>query len=184
MAKPRISGGLPAYAFILIDLVSFVLSVGPGAVAFAAAAMILRHFWGTHWFFFVALFAVIPLVLVFLGVLFCLRLAVPRLKRGVYPLGINLGLFSWYCHLALSRSGEVCGLRPLLHSFYLTKFLYWRALGMKIPFGVNTSIGVSFVDLPMITIGRGCTISEGIAADVKLENFAWEHGNPANRARG
>lgn len=237
MAKPRTSTGLPAYAFILIDLVSFVLSIGPGAVAYAVTLCFLRHFWASHLFFLYALFAVVPLVLTFLTVLFCLRLLVPRLKRGVYPLGVNLGMLSWYCHLALSRSGEISGLRPLLQSFYITKFLFWRALGMRIAFGVNTSIGVSFVDLSMITIGRGSTISEGvhiachtfvgdrlvilpveigenvfvgmncvigpktrigdrawigmnnlisegIAADFKLESFAWEHGNPANRAKG
>ncbi|MGE3262083.1 MAG: DapH/DapD/GlmU-related protein [Bacteriovoracia bacterium] len=233
MAKnsSRVATGLPSYAYLIIDLVSFLLSVGPGAIAFGATLLYLRHFWYSPLFPLYALLAVLPLVICFLLAVFCLRLLVPRLKKGVYPMAVNLGMFSWYCNLALSRAAQVSGLSPLLNSFYITKFLHWRALGMKIAFGVNTSIGVSFVDLPMIRVGKGCTISEGvhiachtfvgdrlliipveigenvfigmncvigpktrlgdrawigmnnlisegIPADAKLENFAWEHGNP------
>lgn len=237
MAKKsnHVAPGLPAYAYLIIDFVSFILSVGPGAVGYGITLLYLRHFWDSPLFPLFACLAVIPLVLSFLLVLFVLRLMVPRLHKGIYPMAVSMGMFAWYCNLALSRAAEVSGLRPLLHSFYLTKFLHWRALGMKIAFGVNTSIGVSFVDLPLISIGAGCTISEGvhiachtfvgdrlviipveigenvfvgmncvigpktrigdrawigmnnlisegIAADSKLDNFAWEHGNPARAA--
>jgi acetyltransferase-like isoleucine patch superfamily enzyme len=234
MAKTdnRTATGLPTYAYLIIDVVSFFLSVGPGALAYGATFMYLRHFWNSPHFVVFAITGVFPLVATFLLAVFILRLIVPRLKKGVYPMAVNLGMFAWYCNLALSRAAAVSGLQFLLNSFYVTKFLHWRALGMKVAFGVNTSIGVSFVDLPLISIGQGCTISEGvhiachtfvgdrlliipveigenvfvgmncvigpktrlgdrawigmnnlisegIAADAKLESFAWEHGNPA-----
>jgi acetyltransferase-like isoleucine patch superfamily enzyme len=230
--KSRTATGLPAYALVLIDLLSFLLSVGPGALAWGVAAIYVRTVWNAERFYAFVVLTPIPLVVSFLWFLFLFRLVLPRLKRGVYPMGVNLGMLAWSCHLSLSRAAEISGLRPLLQSFYLTKYLYWRALGMKIAFGVNSSIGVSFVDLPMITIGEGCTISEGvhiachtfvgdrlfvspveignnvfvgmncvmgpktrigdrawigmnnfiadgIPADAKLDNCAWEHGNPA-----
>lgn len=230
--KNRTATGMPAPTLVLIDLVSFILSAGPGLIAWAVTVLLVRSVWESPYLFFYLLLTPFPLVISFLFVLLLFRVLCPRLKRGVFPMTINAGLLAWYCNLALSRAAEVSGLRPFLNIFYITKFLHWRALGMKIPFGVNSSIGVSFVDLPMITVGKGCTISEGvhiachtfvgdrlfvsqvtigdnvfigmncilgpktrigdrawigmnnliadgIAADAKLDNFAWEHGNPA-----
>lgn len=233
--KSRVSTGLPPVAYAVIDLVSWILTVGPGALAWGCVVLFLRHFWDSEFLLFWVLLAPFVLVFSFVGTLFVLRLLLPRLKRGVYPMGMNLGAFTWACHLGLSRASEVACVRPLLNSFYWTKFLHWRALGMKIAYGVNTSIGVSFVDLSLISIGKGSTVSEGvhiachtfvgdrlfvspveigenvfigmncvlgpktkigkgawigmsnlvsesIPEGAKIENFAWEHGNPA-RAR-
>ncbi len=162
MAKKRVSTGLPLGAYVLLDGLGFFLSVGPGLVAWLAMLVFLRWKWADPLFLAWALLAPLVLIFAFVGTLFLFRLALPRLRVGLYDMGVNLGTFAWACHLALSRAAEVCGLRPLLNSFFWTKFLHWRALGMKIAYGVNSSIGVSFVDLPLITIGKGCTISEGV----------------------
>ncbi|MGZ3713160.1 MAG: hypothetical protein ACXVBE_15455, partial [Bdellovibrionota bacterium] len=106
--EDRVATGLPTYAYLIIDLVSFFLSVGPGAFAFTVAAIYLRHFWPSRYFPLYALLTVFPLVLSFLITLFIFRLLVPRLKKGVYPMAVNLGMFSWYCNLALSRASAVC----------------------------------------------------------------------------
>jgi acetyltransferase-like isoleucine patch superfamily enzyme len=77
-------------------------------------------------------------------------------------MGVNRGTLAWATNLALSRASEIAAVRPLLNAFFFSKYLHWRALGMKIDYGVNTSIGVSFVDLPMITIRKGSTVAEGV----------------------
>lgn len=230
--KSRIAEGLPAYALFAVDLINFVLSVGPGAIAWASLLCFLRHFWESPAFLAWALLSPVVLAAAFLLTVFLLRLCIPRLEKGVYPMSVNRGMLAWYCNLALSRSSVVAGLSSLLNIFYVTKYLHWRALGMKVAFGINSSIGVSFVDLPMIRIGKRCTISEGvhiachtfvgdkllvspveigddvfvgmncvigprtkigarawigmsnlisdvIPAETKLDNFAWERGNPA-----
>jgi acetyltransferase-like isoleucine patch superfamily enzyme len=162
MKKVRSSMGLPTYAYAVMDLIMFPLSVGPGAVAWGGVAYFLRHFWSHQYFFLWALLAPFVLIFGFIGSVFVLRLLAPRLKKGVFAMGMNAGTLAWAANLALSRASEVAAVRPLLNAFFWTKFLHWRALGMKIDYGVNTSIGVSFVDLPMITIRKGCTISEGV----------------------
>ena len=141
-----------------------LLSVGPGAIAWSAVAVYLKSIWALppFSFFLVSLLSAFVLLFSFVGTVLVVRLCLPKLKRGVYPMGINLGAFTWFCHLGLSRAAEVAGVKPFLNAFYFSKYLHWRALGMKIPFGVNTSIGVSFVDLSMITIKKGSTISEGV----------------------
>jgi hypothetical protein len=161
-ASEQLRQGLPFYAYFLIDGFSFVLSLGPGLLAYLAVIYFVQNFYQMLGMALVTLLAPFVLVSVFIFVLFVFRICLPRLKRGVYPLGINMGMASWYCHLALSRAATVCGLSSLLNIFYVTKFLHWRALGMKIAFGVNSSISVSFVDLPLISIGKGCTIADGV----------------------
>lgn len=160
--KNRVSTGLPPYAYVFLDTMSFILTVGPGAVGWSAVAFYVHEIWDHPYFFFLCLLSPFVLIAVFLLVLLVFRLLVPKLKRGVYPMGVNKGMLAWYCNLALSRSAEVAGVRPLLNAFYFTKFLHWRALGMKIAYAVNSSIGVSFVDLPLISIGKGSTISDSV----------------------
>ncbi len=162
MKKTRVSQGLPTYAYAMMDLIMFPLSVGPGAVAWISVAAYLRYIWDCKYFFACALLSPFILIFVFVLTVFVLRLLVPRLKKGIYAMGVNSGTLAWACNLALSRASEVAAVRPLLNAFFWTKFLHWRALGMKIDYGVNTSIGVSFVDLPMITIRKGGTVSEGV----------------------
>lgn len=235
--KNRVSSGLPVYGYPIIDFLGLILSVGPGACAWSMVLVYIRSIWDlpTVQFFALSLLSPFVLLFTFVAVLFMLRIILPKLKRGVYPMGLNLGTFTWFFHLGLSRASEVAGLRPFLNAFFFTKYLHWRALGMKIAYGVNTSIGVSFVDLSMITIGKGSTISEGvhiachtfvgdrlfispvvigenvfvgmncvmgpktkigngawigmsnlisdaIPEGAKIDNYQWEHGNPA-RAR-
>jgi hypothetical protein len=160
----RVSSGLPWYGCIFVDIFGLFLSLGPGAIAWASGFLYLKMIFSLSaiTFFFCALLFPIVLVVAFICPVFLMRILLPRLKRGVYPMGVNRGSITWFCHLGLSRSAEISGLRPLLNAFYLTKFLHWRALGMQIDYGVNTSIGVSFVDLAMIKIGKGSTISEGV----------------------
>ena len=107
---------------------------------------------------------VTPLVVyfAFVATVFAFRLAIPKLKKGVTPRPSTGEGLSWYLNLALNRAMYIAGLKPLVQSFHFTKFLYWRALGARIAYNVSTSIGVTFIDVPMISIGSGSTISEGV----------------------
>lgn len=169
MAQPRKSTVLPFPVLVFVDVMGLVLTVGPGAVAWLVAAAYVRHvvvtldLWPLAFLFPIIAFVAFTLTLL------VFRLIVPRLREGSTRLGVNRQTIAWYCNLALSRAAEVSGLKPLIHAFYFTKFLHWRALGARVGYGVNSSIGVSLVDLPMITIGAGSTLGDEVA--IYCHNF-------------
>lgn len=146
---------------VLADLMALPISLIPVICAWGLPVYLLRETWSQN-FFYVVL-ALLPLVssLTLILSVRIIRLFIPRLQKGVFPLGTNRGFMSWYLHLALSRAGDLSGLKPIIQSFYILKFLYWRAQGAKIAFGVNSAMGVSIVDYPMIQVGAGSTLSDG-----------------------
>ena len=160
MSKRQKAKGLTPTVALISDLLCLPITIGPGAVAWSTALVYVRHFWNHSCFW--ALTLPLPLIIYFsyLVTVVALRMIIPKMKKGVYPSELNRGMLAWYLNLALNRSAYVSGLKPLIQSFHFTKFLYWRAMGAKIAFNVNTSIGITLVDLPMITIGPGCTIAE------------------------
>ncbi|MCM2277144.1 MAG: hypothetical protein NDJ89_03645 [Oligoflexia bacterium] len=154
------SSTLPLPLTIAVDLFGLILTYGPGAIAWTAAVLWLRHFWDSRLLWLAALSSPLLATLVFLLSVFLLRLVVPRLRPGRYPMGANPGMLAWYCHLALSRAALVSGLLNFLTAFYVLKWLHWRALGARVAYGINSSIGVSLVDSPLITIREGATIGD------------------------
>jgi acetyltransferase-like isoleucine patch superfamily enzyme len=147
---------------IAMDLVSLVLTFGPGALSWAGMILLFRFFWDSPYLGLIAVFDLLLGLFLFIFCVFSFRLILPKLKPGVYPLGFNRGMVAWSCHLALSRAAEVSGFKSLIHCFYLFKFLYWRACGARIGYRINSSINVAFVDLPLIQIGNDSTISDGV----------------------
>jgi hypothetical protein len=120
----------------------------------------LRQAGSEAWLPAAALAALPVAAVVYLAVVFAVRLCLPRLRPGSYGLGMSAGMIAWYLHLALGRSLYVSGLQPLLHSFYLTKFLLWRALGARVPYRMNAAVTLSITDAPLVTIGRGTTMGD------------------------
>jgi hypothetical protein len=223
------------WLFAASDMIALPISLTPVCCAWGVPLWLLRSTWDSCWFYLVlALLPLIAMCSLIVSVR-VVRLFLPRMKKGLYTLGLNRGFVSWYMHLALSRAGDLSGLKPLMQSFYLFKFLYWRAQGARIAFGVNSAMGVSIVDYPMIEVGPGGTLSDGVAlsahtfvgdriliaptvlgrnvfvglksligartrigddvwiglhniiagdkilSGTKIENFAWERGNPKRK---
>lgn len=146
----------------LADLINLVLTLTPGVVAWGMTILFLRAMWESS-FLLLMIFAS-PLVscAVFMATLFSLRCLLPRVEPGEYAMGFNWGMFAWSCSHALAKAAAVSGLSPLIHSSYVLKFLYWRALGARIAFRVATASDVTLADLPLIAIGSGTTLAEGV----------------------
>lgn len=147
---------------LVMDLLSSLLTLGPVALSWLGVIFFIRHSWDSTYFYFLILLVPVVGVLALICSIFVFRMLIPKLKQGIFPIGFNRGVLAWTCHLALSRSAEVSGFKPMIQSFYLFKFLYWRACGAKISFLVNSSIGVSMVDLSLITVGQQSTLSDGV----------------------
>jgi acetyltransferase-like isoleucine patch superfamily enzyme len=142
------------------DLLALWLTWAPGVAAYALTAWFVAALWGT-----LAAGAVLlaPAVLVgsFLAIVALIRLLLPKLKRGGYTVGKDKMVVVWYCHLALSRSAAAVGLLPLIHTLYVTRCLYYRALGAKLGLTTNMSMGAAIVDCQLVSVGAGATLSEG-----------------------
>lgn len=147
---------------IFLDLFGYFLSVGPVIVTWAATIALSYEAIKQNIFW--PIFPLLPIFTtsVFLLIVFLVRLIIPRLEAGKYEVGFNRGIISWYANMALNRASKISGIRPLLHSFYITRFLLYRALGARVGFGSNTSIEFVLVDVPLITIGKNCVIGEGV----------------------
>ena len=144
----------------VLDIAAYALSVLPGAIAWSSAISGGVKAYESGYFLPYAPIAPLILSFVFIGITWIMRLALPRLHPGAYRIGFNGGTLAWYCHLALNRSLKVSGLRYLVNSLYLTKFLVHRALGAKIAWNVSTPMESTFVDLPLIEIGSGTFFGE------------------------
>jgi serine acetyltransferase len=145
---------------ILQDSATYILTMGPWTLALLGLYFIYQNllFSNLVWIF------IGPIVFISLYILaiFVLRLCLPKLKKGVYVVGLNKGFLTWYFHSMLSRSGRVVGLHYFLHSFSLVRFFYWRALGAKVSFFTDTSYKIVIHDYPLIEIGENCMLAEDV----------------------
>ncbi len=154
----RKSNAPPPAALVILDVLAALFTIGPGLAAWTATVLFV---WRDPS---VARLFASPVVLLatFFVTLLALRLIAPPLKKGIYPVGLNRGMVGWYASRSLARASSAAGLDALVQSTYLTRFLHWRALGANIAYGVNAARDVMLMDLPMLTIGTGTTLSFGV----------------------
>ncbi len=150
---------------IASDIVGGVLVFGPPFLAFASAVYLCSYF---DFSLLSLILFPISYIVCFLIFLFTGRLLIPRLKSGVYNIGLNFGFMSWFAHSMLARSAKVVGLNYLFNSNGVLRYLYLRALGVKISYGVNTSIELMVHDGPMIEIQEGVMLSEDVVVSGHL----------------
>ncbi|MBL6990753.1 MAG: hypothetical protein ISR65_13290 [Bacteriovoracaceae bacterium] len=149
---------------LFTDFISMFFSLGPGLVAWAMAIYYAKlcfvHIYSeTSFFPFLLALIGVPLVLVvnFVVAVAIFRLFIPKMKPGIYKIGISKGFAAWYLTLCLGHSVRMFGLQPFFFTFYITKFLYWRAMGAKVAYGFNSSLFLTLADYPLITIDKGCS---------------------------
>lgn len=147
---------------LLVDLITMGFSLTPGLAAWAAFVSYLRWSWDRAGFLLWALLAPAVLVGSFLGACWLIRLCIPRMKPGTYPMGMSRDFLAWYMALCLGHAVRIAGLQPFFFTFYLTKYLYWRAMGARIAYGVNSSLFVMLADYPLLRIGKGCTMGANV----------------------
>lgn len=101
-----------------------------------------------------------PLVLClsYIASLFIVRLCLPKLRPGEFPLGLNKGFLAWVCHRGLYRSLEMSMLKSMIYNFNILKHLLFKALGADIAFGANIALDAQLYDYPLLKVGKGVTI--------------------------
>ncbi len=153
------SEGFGIRGLIVVETITMLFALGPAAATWYCAIVFVRSIWDSAFFY--GWLALFPLVVIatFLSITLLMRLSLPKLKPGVYPIGTSPQFLTWMATLYLGHGVRIAGLQPLFSAFYGLKYLYWRAMGANIAYGINSSIFANFSDYPMLTIGRGCTIS-------------------------
>jgi len=146
---------------IFIDLISIVFSLMPSVAAFSLTGLFIYHGYSTTWL--VLPLAPFVLFTAFIAIIALIRMCLPKIKPGRYKRELNKAMISWFCHFALARAAKIIGLTPLLQSFSITRFLYWRAIGAKVSFQIMSSFDVDFVDCPLITIGKNVTLASQVS---------------------
>ena len=118
----------------------------------------------------------LPMVtsLLYIALCFVIRLLIPKLKPGTYNLEKDSMVVVWFMHMSLSRSLNSTGLRAIIRSSNVLKYLYYRALGANIAYSANFSTDLDIVDPSLVTmeknvmVGGRCIISCHLIYNNKL----------------
>lgn len=84
------------------------------------------------------------------------------MRHGVFRIGATKGFLAWYLNFFMNRAITLSGLKKFMFTNLILRFLYLRAMGAKISFQITGSMGIDFTDLPLIEVGKGTTLSEGV----------------------
>lgn len=142
---------------VISDILSLILTIGPVSLTAWLSYFAVKPLQNIEYQILVFPF-VVPLCFIFVcGVI---RLFLPRVRQGVHLTGFNLGFIAWWSHSLLMRASRISGLHYVLHSQPLFRFLYWRAMGAKVPYNISTSNRITLHDFQMLSIGEGCIFSE------------------------
>jgi UDP-3-O-[3-hydroxymyristoyl] glucosamine N-acyltransferase len=82
----------------------------------------------------------------------------PRLRPGRYPLMRGAVFYGWLFRSLLRRLLMVPGLRAVLFSSNVMRFLTLRALGARVAFSASFSSDVDLLDPALLTVGAGAVV--------------------------
>jgi acetyltransferase-like isoleucine patch superfamily enzyme len=82
----------------------------------------------------------------------------PRLRPGRYPMMKGAVFFGWIFRSMLRRILLVPGLRWIIFSSNVLRWLALRGMGARVAFASNASVDADFLDPSLITIAPGATI--------------------------
>jgi hypothetical protein len=146
----------------LSDLVCSFITILPGfATVVSIIGLFIQIYQQTQSLLLAGLgFLIAPFL--FILVVWIIRLSLPTVKEGRYKMNFNKGFLAWVLNLALARSIRVFQLQDFVYSSYILKFLYWKAMGADIAFGINSSMYVNLVDLKLIKIEEGSMLGDEV----------------------
>jgi NDP-sugar pyrophosphorylase family protein len=138
------------------DIIGYVYAIFPGLFSWSLTITLLYRYE-----FCIPLLLASPLILMmsFIFICFVFQRALPKMKPGLYRPGASPQIIVWHLNNALANALENAGLKIPIYSFHTTRWLYWRAMGMTVPFGVVCSTLVTFREYPLITIEKGVSFS-------------------------
>jgi acetyltransferase-like isoleucine patch superfamily enzyme len=145
---------------ILADVLAYVIAWGPAIFCWMTTFLFIKTVWlETSFLYWLLLLPIVAAGSLILAT-FLIRICLPKLKPGVFDIKSKGGR-TWFLHFMLTNSINVSGLMPLIYTSYLTRWLYFRAMGAKIDYGVHLSIYARLRDFPLIKIGKGTTLGVG-----------------------
>jgi serine acetyltransferase len=144
---------------IASDAITLTFCVGPMVIS-VLLTLFIAGYLPVLWLQ-VVLFPIV-LVLCFIFVIFVFRLLLPRLEKGVYPVGFNKGFMAWHTHSMLTRSARAFGIHYLIHSISFFRWLYWSALGAKVSYAMSTSYKITVHDVALLEIEEGVILAEDV----------------------
>jgi acetyltransferase-like isoleucine patch superfamily enzyme len=139
------------------DIITTFLCLGPIVLSLSLSWTLLAFIENVYLKFIAAPFI---LVFGFILIIFIIRLLLPSLKKGVFPIGMNMGFMGWLTHSMLTRSARVFGIHYLIHSVSFFRWLYWRALGAKVSYKISTSYKITLHDIALIELAEGIILAE------------------------
>jgi serine acetyltransferase len=150
---------------LTVDILTIVLCYLPFVAALSLSYFLLNQLSSIFLMIFLSPFAI---QLSFVFFIFIIRILLPRLTAGVFPIGFNKGFLAWFTHSMLTRSARCFGLHYILHSTALMRWLYWRALGADVPYNMSTSYKVTIHDAQLISIGADTILAEDVELSAHL----------------
>lgn len=147
-----------AFGLVVYDLLYLTLAT---ALYWTAAAAGLKCYQRASTILPVPVAAAVGVV----GALLALILAVgvlcalcPRLKKGRYPMMRGKVFFGWLFRSLLRRILFFPGLKWVLFSSNVLRYLSLRALGARVAFTANISADVDILDPSLLTVGPGAVL--------------------------
>jgi acetyltransferase-like isoleucine patch superfamily enzyme len=147
---------------ILSDLISSVITLLPGVFTFVLQYLIITWVYSKFHSVIVASAPLLITPFIFILFIYLIRISLPKVKAGRYKMDFNKGFIAWALNLALGRAVRVFQLQDFIYSSFTLKYLYWKAMGADIAFGVNSSMYVNLVDLPLIKVGKGSMLGDEV----------------------
>ena len=141
------------------DLIGYIYAIFPAIIGWGTALLFIYNLNNT--IFFIPSFFLAPFIamLSFIFTCFIFQRILPKMKPGMYKTDGNINIIIWHLNNALANGLENAGLKNPIYSFHLTKWLYWKAMGADIAFGTLSSPLLVMREFPLITIGKGVSLS-------------------------
>lgn len=137
--------------FVLVCTLLYGLSLLVGVEAAARLSLLIP------WQF--AIFpAAVASVLALIAAVSLASALCPRLQPGRYPLMRGAQFYAWLFRSLLRRVLFMAGLRPLILSSSVLRFLALRGLGARVAFSSSFSNDVDVLDPSLLTVERGATL--------------------------
>lgn len=89
------------------------------------------------------------------------RSLIPRLVPGQYPFPGHPQAFAWLLHFALQRIMNLPVWSRLVFSFAALRWLWFRALGARAAFDMQSAVDIVVTDPSLLEVGKGSMLAAG-----------------------
>jgi acetyltransferase-like isoleucine patch superfamily enzyme len=148
------------FLLIVADFIGYIYSAIPSVISWTVP-LCLIYLVRDDLLLLVSAILLTPLIaaLLFIFICFLFQRSLPKMKPGIYRPGFSKGAIIWHLNNCLANGVEIGCFKTLIFSNKILKWLYFRAMGAKIAFGIFSSTLITLREYPLITIGEGSSIS-------------------------